>query len=64
MIIKSIPDLGYSINDVIDGINYPAGEICLKGPVVFHGYYKNDVETQKVFDKIFYFYTGDIGRLF
>jgi long-chain acyl-CoA synthetase len=51
MILKSIPDLGYTINDVIDGINCPAGEICLKGPVVFHGYYKNDEENNKAFDE-------------
>jgi len=64
MIIKSVPDLGYSIHDVIDGVNCPAGEICLKGPVVFHGYYKNEKETQKAFDENGYFHTGDIGRLF
>jgi long-chain acyl-CoA synthetase len=64
MIIQSVPDLGYSINDVIDGIKCPAGEICLKGPVVFHGYYKNEEETKKVFDERGYFHTGDIGRLY
>ena len=64
MILKSVPDLGYSINDMIDGINCPAGEICLKGPVVFHGYYKNDEETKKAFDQNGYFHTGDIGRIY
>ena len=64
MIIQSVPDLGYSINDVIDGVKCPAGEICLKGPVVFHGYYKNEEETKKVFDERGYFHTGDIGRLY
>jgi long-chain acyl-CoA synthetase len=64
MIIKSVPDLGYSIHDVIDGVNCPAGEVCLKGPVVFHGYYKNDIETKKAFDEMGYFHTGDIGRLY
>ena len=64
MILKSVPDLGYSIDDVIDGINCPAGEMCIKGPVVFHGYYKNDEENEKSFDEMGYFHTGDIGRLF
>ena len=64
MILKSVPDLGYSIDDVIDGINCPAGEMCIKGPVVFHGYYKNDEENEKSFDENGYFHTGDIGRLF
>ena len=64
MIIKSVPDLGYSIDDVIDGVNCPAGEICLKGPLIFNGYYKNDEENAKAFDKDGYFHTGDVGRIF
>jgi long-chain acyl-CoA synthetase len=64
MILKSVPDLGYTINDVIDGINCPAGEICLKGPLIFDGYYKNDAENEKAFDKDGYFHTGDVGRIF
>ena len=64
MIIKSVPDLGYTIDDVIDGINCPAGEICLKGPLIFDGYYKNDEENEKAFDKDGYFHTGDVGRIF
>jgi len=64
MIIKSVPDLGYTIDDVIDGINCPAGEICLKGPLIFDGYYKNDEENKKAFDKEGYFHTGDVGRIF
>ena len=64
MIIKSVPDLGYTINDIIDGVNCPAGEICLKGPLVFKGYYKNDEENEKAFDKDGYFHTGDVGRIF
>ena len=64
MLLKSVPDLGYTINDVIEGINCPAGEMCLKGPVVFHGYYKNDEENKKCFDEEGYFHTGDVGRLY
>ena len=64
MIIKSVPDLGYTINDIIDGVNCPAGEICLKGPLVFKGYYKNDEENEKAFYKDGYFHTGDVGRIF
>ena len=64
MVIKSVPDLGYTIDDMIDGINCPAGEICLKGPLIFNGYYKNDLENSKAFDKDGYFHTGDVGRIF
>ena len=64
MLLKSVPDLGYTVNDVIEGIICPAGEMCLKGPVVFHGYYKNDEENKKCFDEEGYFHTGDVGRLY
>jgi long-chain acyl-CoA synthetase len=64
MLLKSVPDLGYTVDDEIEGIKCPAGEMCLKGPVVFHGYYKNDEENKACFDEEGYFHTGDVGRLY
>jgi long-chain acyl-CoA synthetase len=64
LILKSVPELNYYVDDIIDGIECPAGEICVKGPMVFQGYYKNDEENNKSFDKDGYFHTGDVGRLF
>ena len=64
LLIKSVKDLGYTVDDVIDGINCPAGEICVKGPLVFQGYYKDDVENKKAFDEDGYFHTGDVCRMF
>ena len=63
-ILRSVPDLGYTVDDIVDGINCPAGEICVKGPTVFQGYYKNDEENERSFDKDGYFHTGDVGRLY
>ena len=37
------------------------GEICVKGPNVMKGYYKNPIETKSSFDERGYFVTGDIG---
>ncbi|MFX1534927.1 MAG: long-chain fatty acid--CoA ligase [Promethearchaeota archaeon] len=39
------------------------GEIGLKGPQVFRGYWKMPEETAKVFNKDGYFLTGDIGYI-
>ncbi|HOL92159.1 MAG TPA: AMP-binding protein [Clostridiales bacterium] len=39
------------------------GEICVKGPHVMLGYYKNPEATAAVFDEEGFFRTGDYGRL-
>lgn len=39
------------------------GEVLVKGPMVFGGYYKMEEETKKVFDADGFFKTGDLGYL-
>lgn len=39
------------------------GEILVKGDQVTPGYYKDEEENKKSFDKEGYFYTGDLGKL-
>ncbi len=39
------------------------GEICVKGPNVMLGYYKDEEATAAVFDSEGYFCTGDYGKL-
>lgn len=39
------------------------GEIQLRGPQVFHGYYKNDDATAAAFTADGFFRTGDLGRM-
>ena len=64
LILRNVPELEYTVNDMINGINHPAGEICVKGPMIFQGYYKNDEENKKCFDNDGYFHTGDVGRIY
>ncbi len=56
--------VGKPLRDVqiklIDTDEKGIGEICVKGPMVMKGYYKNEKETQKVFVDG-YFCTGDMG---
>ena len=37
------------------------GEICIKGPQVMSGYYRQETETEKCFTLDGYFRTGDVG---
>ncbi|MFC6267632.1 AMP-dependent synthetase/ligase [Frigoriflavimonas asaccharolytica] len=39
------------------------GEITVKGPSVFKGYYKNEEQTKSVFTADGFFMTGDIGHI-
>jgi long-chain acyl-CoA synthetase len=41
----------------------PDGELELKGPSVFHGYWKKDKETAESFTPDGWFKTGDIGKI-
>ncbi|MCF8229336.1 MAG: long-chain fatty acid--CoA ligase [Bacteroidales bacterium] len=39
------------------------GEICVKGPSVFVGYYKQEDMTKEAIDEKSFFHTGDLGQL-
>jgi long-chain acyl-CoA synthetase len=43
---------------------YPRGELCVKGPSIFEGYYKMPEATAKAFDDEGWFLTGDIVQIY
>lgn len=60
---RTCPRDVYKVVD-LDGNTLPPGqqgELLLKGPSVFAGYYKNPEENAKVFDKDGFFKTGDLA---
>ncbi len=46
---------------ILDPNDQGVGEICIKGPNVFKGYYKKDDATREVFTDDGWFKTGDLG---
>ncbi len=46
---------------LIDVNDQGVGEVCVKGPNIFQGYYRNEKATKEVFTEDGWFKTGDLG---
>jgi long-chain acyl-CoA synthetase len=61
--LVDVPEMNYHSKTQIEGEPSPTGEICMYGPLVFAGYFKNEKVTNETIDEEGWLHTGDIGRI-
>lgn len=62
--VVDVPEMNYTAKDRdATGALTPRGEICMRGPSVFQGYYRDAEKTAETIDKDGWVHSGDIGRI-
>ena len=59
------PELGYTSKNVDPdtGKPRPSGELCVRGPTLFKGYFKDEEKTKETVDKDGWLHSGDIAMI-
>lgn len=55
--------MGYTANDIVEGVHVPRGEVLLRGPVIMPEYFLLPDKTAEAIDADGWLHTGDIGAI-
>lgn len=62
--LVDIPEMNYTSKDLCpQGKPQPRGELCLRGPAIFKGYFKEHVLTSETIDQDGWHHTGDVALI-
>jgi len=62
--VVDVPEMSYTSKDKdLQGDPLPRGEICMRGPPIFKGYYKQPDKTSEAIDGDGWLHSGDIGQI-
>lgn len=59
IMLQDVPDMDYLSTDKPN----PRGEICMRGPAIMKGYFRNQAATEETIDKRGWMHSGDIGMI-
>ena len=62
--LRDVPELGYTSQTTDDkGKSRPSGELMVRGPIIFKGYFRDKEKTKETIDEEGWMHSGDIATI-